>query len=123
VHPLLRPLGVVEDDQHVVVVLEQLVALLNNLFLDGDPRGDDYLFNLIEGQRLPILDGELLEGGQLEPSLDLVVQHALLAYLLPGLGESDYLLAHGEVWLAQADVDVEHQAVVHLLRGPLFYII
>ena len=46
VHPLLLPLGIVEDDQHVVEVLEQLVALLEDLFLDGDPRGDDYLFYL-----------------------------------------------------------------------------
>ena len=107
----------------MVEVLEQLVALLEDLFLDGDPWGDDYLFYLIEGQRLPVLvDGELLEGGQLEPSLDLVVQHSLLASMLPDLGEFDNLLAHGEVRLAQADVHVEHQAVVHLLRGLLFYI-
>jgi hypothetical protein len=46
VHPLLLPLGIVEDDQHMVEVLEQLVALLDDLLLDGDPRGDDYLFYL-----------------------------------------------------------------------------
>ena len=45
-HPLLLPIGIVENDQHVVEVLEQLVALLEDLFLDGDPRGDDYLFYL-----------------------------------------------------------------------------
>jgi hypothetical protein len=104
----------------MVEVLEQLIGLLEDRLLDGDLRGGLYIFDIIEGERPPVLvDGELLEGGQLDPSLDLVVQHALLAYLLPDLGESDYLLAHGEVWLAQADVDVEHQAVVHLLRALL----
>jgi hypothetical protein len=34
VHPLLLPIGIVENDQHMVEVLEQVVALLNNLFLD-----------------------------------------------------------------------------------------
>ena len=61
----------------------------------------------------------MLEGGQLEPSLDLVVQHSLVASMLPDLGEIDYLLALGEVGLAQADIDGQHKAVVHVLRAFL----
>ena len=117
--PVISPIGIVEHDQHVFEVLEQSVGLLGYLFLDGDARGDLYLFQIFQGQRPAVLDGEPLEGGELEATLDLAVQHSLVDSMLPNLGESDYLLAHGEVGLAQADVDGQHQAVVQVLRGLL----
>ena len=63
-HPVVPPFGIVEQDHHMVEVLEQLIGLLEDRLLDGDLQGGLYLFDIIEGERHPVLvDGELLEGG------------------------------------------------------------